>query len=83
MEANAKFRTPLRDGDTLDLHLSVEAWDRKALRLSYEGQVNGKTAVLGLEARGLFKTAPTGIMAADMQELRAYLESHGYTDKKD
>jgi 4-hydroxybenzoyl-CoA thioesterase len=83
MEVSAKFRAPLRDGDTLHLHLSVEAWDRKALRLSFEGQVNGKTAVLGSEVRGLFKTAPTGIMAADMQDLRAYLESHGYTDKKD
>jgi 4-hydroxybenzoyl-CoA thioesterase len=83
MEVNAKFRAPLRDGDSLDLHLSVEAWDRKALRLSYLGEVNGKTAVLGSEARGLFKTTPTGIMAADMQDLRAYLERHGYNDKKD
>jgi 4-hydroxybenzoyl-CoA thioesterase len=83
MEVNAKFRAPLRDGDTLDLQLSIEAWDRKALRLSYVGAVNGKTAVLGLEARGLFKTAPTGIMAADMQHLWAYLESHGYDDKKE
>jgi 4-hydroxybenzoyl-CoA thioesterase len=82
MEVNAKFRAPLRDGDTLDLHLSIEAWDRKALRLSYEGHVNGKTAVLGSEVRGLFKAAPTGIMAADMQDLRAYLEHHGYTEKE-
>jgi 4-hydroxybenzoyl-CoA thioesterase len=83
MEVNAKFRAPLRDGDTLDIQLSIEAWDRKALRLSYEGQVNGKTAVLGSEARGLFKTAPTGIIAADMQDLKAHLERHGYTDKED
>jgi 4-hydroxybenzoyl-CoA thioesterase len=83
MEVNAKFRAPLRDGDTLDLHLSIEAWDRKALRLSYLGEVDGKTAVQGSEVRGLFKTAPTGIMAADMQELRAYLTSHGYTEKED
>jgi 4-hydroxybenzoyl-CoA thioesterase len=83
VEVNAKFRAPLRDGDTLELHLSIEAWDRKVLRLSFEGHVNGKTAVLGSEARGLFKTAPTGIKAADMQDLRAYLERHGYTDKKD
>jgi 4-hydroxybenzoyl-CoA thioesterase len=83
MEVNAKFRAPLRDGDTLDIHLSIEAWDRKALRLSFEGQVKDKTAVLGSEARGLFKTAPTGIIAADMQDLRVYLERHDYTDKKD
>jgi 4-hydroxybenzoyl-CoA thioesterase len=83
MEVNAKFRAPLRDGDTLDLKLSIEAWDRKALRLTYEGDVNGKVSVIGSEVRGLFKTSPTGIMAADMQELRAYLERHGYSDKKD
>jgi 4-hydroxybenzoyl-CoA thioesterase len=82
MEVNAKFRAPLRDGDTLDLKLSIESWDRKALRLSYEGQVNGLSAVLGSEVRGLFKTAPTGIIAAEMHELRAYLESHGHNDKQ-
>jgi hypothetical protein len=38
---------------------------------------------MGQEVRGLFKTAPTGIMAADMQELRTYLNSHGYTEKAD
>jgi 4-hydroxybenzoyl-CoA thioesterase len=83
MEVNAKFRAPLRDGDTLDLKLSIEAWDRKALRLTYEGDVNGKSAVVGSEVRGLFKTSLTGIMAADMQELRAYLESHGYAQEND
>jgi 4-hydroxybenzoyl-CoA thioesterase len=83
MEVNAKFRSPLRDGDTLDLKLSIEAWDRKALRLTYEGDVNGKAAVLGSEVRGLFKTSQTGIMAADMRELRVYLESHGYAQEKD
>jgi 4-hydroxybenzoyl-CoA thioesterase len=83
MEVNAKFRAPLRDGDMLDVQLSIEMWDRKALRLSYEGHVNGKSAVVGTEARGLFKTSPTGMIAADMQELRAYLESHGYAEEKD
>jgi 4-hydroxybenzoyl-CoA thioesterase len=82
MEVNAKFRSPCKDGDTLDLHLSIEAWDRKALRLAYEGQIGGRTAVIGHEVRGLFKTSPTGIMADDMQELKAYLSSHGYTEKE-
>jgi 4-hydroxybenzoyl-CoA thioesterase len=81
MEVNAKFRAPCKDGDTLDLHLSIEAWDRKALRLTYEGQIAGRTAVIGQEVRGLFKTSKTGMMAGDMQELKAYLKSHGYTEK--
>jgi 4-hydroxybenzoyl-CoA thioesterase len=83
MEVSAKFRAPCKDGDTLDLHLTIEAWDRKALRLSYEGQIAGRTAVIGQEVRGLFKTSPTGIMAGDMQELKAYLTTHGYSERQD
>lgn len=83
MDVSAKFRAPCKDGDTLDLHLSIEAWDRKALRLSYEGQIAGRTAVVGQEVRGLFKPSPTGIMAGDMQDPKAYLERHGYTEKQD
>jgi 4-hydroxybenzoyl-CoA thioesterase len=82
MEVNAKFRAPLRDGDILDLHLNIEAWDRKALRLTYEGHVNGKTAVLGSEVRGLFKTTPAGMIAGEMQDLKAYFENHGYTENR-
>jgi hypothetical protein len=66
----------------LQLHLSIEAWDRKALRLSYEGHVNGKIAVLGSEVRGLFKTTPAGMIAAEMQDLKAYLQNHGYTENR-
>jgi 4-hydroxybenzoyl-CoA thioesterase len=83
MEVNAKFRSPSRDGDVLDIHLSIGTWDRKALRLTYEGQIAGRTAVIGQEVRGLFKTSPTGIMAADMEELKVYLESHGDPKKQD
>jgi 4-hydroxybenzoyl-CoA thioesterase len=83
MDVNAKFKSPSRDGDTLDIQLSIEAWERKGLRLTYEGQIAGRTAVVGQEMRGLFKTTPTGMIAADMQELRVYLESHGYAEEKD
>ena len=83
MDAGAKFRAPCGDGDTLEINLSVEAWDRKALRLTYEGRIAGRTTVMGHEVRGLFKASPTGIMAGDMRDLRAYLESHGYTEKED
>jgi 4-hydroxybenzoyl-CoA thioesterase len=83
MEVNAKFRSPSRDGDVLDIHLSIEAWDRRALRLTYEVQIAGRTAVSGQEVRGLFKTSPTGILAADMQELKVYLENHGYPKKEE
>jgi 4-hydroxybenzoyl-CoA thioesterase len=82
MEVNAKFRAPLRDGDTLNIHLSIEAWDRKALRLTYDGQIAGRSALVGQEVRGLFKATPTGIIAGDMQELKVYLESHGASNQK-
>jgi 4-hydroxybenzoyl-CoA thioesterase len=77
MGAEAAFKAPLRDGQTLDIHLIVTGWDRKALRLSYEGQANGRTAVIGTEVRGLFKITEKGMIAADMVELKDYLEAHG------
>lgn len=77
MEAGAKFRAPLKDGECLDISLSIEAWDRKALRLTYEGRTAERTVILGHEVRGLFKSSAAGIMAADIQDLKAYLESHG------
>jgi 4-hydroxybenzoyl-CoA thioesterase len=83
MEVGAKFQTPLRDGDRLDIQMSVAAWDRKALHLTYECQTGGRMAVIGKEVRGLFKTIPTGIMAAEMREFRAYLENYGRPIKQE
>lgn len=83
MEVNAKFRTPSRDGDVLEIALSVVAWERKTLQLSYEGTIDGRTAVLGQEVRGLFKTSQTGMIAADIQELKAYLVAHGFPQDTD
>jgi 4-hydroxybenzoyl-CoA thioesterase len=78
MEVSAKFQSPARDGDTLDIRLTIEAWDRKALRLAYEASISDRIVVVGTEVRGLFKATATGIMAAEMQELRACLERHGH-----
>jgi 4-hydroxybenzoyl-CoA thioesterase len=83
MEVSAKFQTPLRDGDTLDIQMSVAEWDRKALHLTYECQTGGRMAVTGKEVRGLFKTVPAGIIAAEMSDLRAYLENYGRPIKQD
>jgi len=82
MEVNAKFRAPARDGDTLDIQFSIEGWERKALRLGYQGTISGRTVVVGAEVRGLFKATPTGIMAAEMQDLRDLLERHGHPQKE-
>jgi 4-hydroxybenzoyl-CoA thioesterase len=83
MEVNAKFRAPSRDGDVLDIALSVVAWEGKTLRLAFEGKINGRTVVLGQEVRGLFKTSPAGMFAADIEALKAYLENHGVSQKID
>ena len=59
-----------------------QGWDRKALRLGYQATISGRTVVVGAEVRGLFKATPTGIMAAEMQDLRDLLERYGHPQKE-
>ncbi len=70
MEAGAQFQRPMRDGDVLWLTLSIAAWSRKSLRVSYEGRIDGQIAVSGFEVRGLFKQGDAGIVAAEIEALR-------------
>ncbi len=78
MEVNARFRAPARDGQLLDIELSIAKWERKALSLDYEVRVDGRVAVVGHEVRGLFKSSSAGMFAADISDLKAYLESHDF-----
>jgi acyl-CoA thioesterase FadM len=77
MEASAKFRRPMRDGDVLSLTLAIEEWGRKTLRLSYEGRVDGHITVIGTEVRGLFKRSDMGIVAGEMTVLRSMVDGDG------
>lgn len=77
MQATARFRRPMRDGDTLRIALSIEAWGRKTLRLAYEITIDGEVAAVGSEVRGLFKASGDAIVAGEMGELRKLLDQDG------
>ncbi len=77
MEANARFRRPMCDGDVLSLTLSIEDWGRKTLHLSYEGRVGEHVTVAGSEVRGLFRRSGDGIVAGEMEPLRKLVDGHG------
>lgn len=75
VDASAKFHRPMRDGDRLDLHLSVAQWSDRSLTLAYAGMVGTTTAFTGQEVRCLFQRGPSGMVAGDMAGLRAILET--------
>ncbi|MCX2721179.1 acyl-CoA thioesterase [Roseibium salinum] len=77
LEANARFRRPMRDGDIVSLTLSIESWGRKALHLSYEGRVGDNMTVAGTEVRGLFKPSGDGMVAGELDALRKLVEGDG------
>ena len=77
LDAGARFRAPLADGDRLRHVLVVEGWERQALRLSYRGHVGDRLAVEGHETRGLFVReggAGGRLTLAEIAPLRAMLE---------
>lgn len=73
-DAQAQFRSTIRDGDVLDIHLTIAKWSRRSLTLSYEGRVGDRLAFEGREVRCLFIRDESGIVAGDMSALRARLE---------
>ncbi len=77
LEACAQFHSPMRDGDVLTLHLTIDQWNRKTLRLRYEGLVDSTLCVTGHEVRALFKCGKSGLIAADLSAFRAMVEHGG------
>ena len=73
MDVGADFPSPTMEGDAMQLHLSVVEWGNKTLRLSYTGQVDGRTVVKGHELRGLFVHRDGRLRAGEMAPLRALL----------
>jgi 4-hydroxybenzoyl-CoA thioesterase len=67
----------MRDGDTLRIALSIEAWGRKTLRLAYEITIDGEVTAVGSEVRGLFKASGDAIVVGEMGELRKLLNQDG------
>lgn len=75
IDASARFRKPMHDGDQLEIHVSIAEWTSRSLSLDYEGKVDGTTTFTGREVRCLFSRSGTGIVAADISPLRALVGS--------
>ena len=73
MDADARFRSPVRENQTLALEMRVAAWHGKAVRLEYAGYVSGRLAVTGHELRGLFVMRDGRMSAGDVAPLREAL----------
>lgn len=73
-ESNARFLSPLRDGDLLEIDSAITEWGRKTLTVLHRGRVGQRLAFEVKEVRCLFKATETGIVAAEVSELRALLE---------
>ncbi|AJE44897.1 acyl-CoA thioesterase [Celeribacter indicus] len=73
-DAQAQFRSTIRDGDLLEIHTSYANWSRRSVTLAYEGRVDGRIAFEGREVRCLFIRGETGIVAGDIGALRSRLE---------
>lgn len=75
VESNARFQSPLRDGDPLEIDTRISGWGRRTLTVSHKGTVGGRVAFEVTEVRCLFKATETGMVAAEVGDLRAVLET--------
>jgi 4-hydroxybenzoyl-CoA thioesterase len=75
IESNARFQSPLRDGDLLDIDTSISDWGRRTLTVTHNGSVGGVASFEVKEVRCLFKATETGMVAAASGDLRAMLEA--------
>lgn len=76
MDVQAGFRSPLADGDDLEVKLIALDWARKSLTLRYHGMVGDRLAYEAVETRGMFiPREGGGIRAGEMAPLRALIEA--------
>jgi 4-hydroxybenzoyl-CoA thioesterase len=76
-ESNARFRSPLRDGDQLDITTTIGDWGRRSVTMLHIGHVGVRVAFEVTEVRCLFITTETGMVAAEVGALRAMLQTGG------
>jgi 4-hydroxybenzoyl-CoA thioesterase len=74
VDASAKFRKPMRDGDRLELSLEISEWTTRSFTLLYKGTVEGANTFTGHEVRCLFTRSDAGIAAGEISALKALLE---------
>ena len=77
VESSARFQSPLRDGDQLEIETTITDWGRKTLTLSHIGRVGDRPAFEVKEVRCLFKATETGMVASEVSGLRARLQEGG------
>jgi 4-hydroxybenzoyl-CoA thioesterase len=75
VESAARFQSPLRDGDFLEIETTISDWGRRTLTVTHRGSVGGRAAFEVTEVRCLFKATETGMVAAEVGDLRAVLET--------
>jgi 4-hydroxybenzoyl-CoA thioesterase len=75
VESTARFQSPLRDGDLLEIDTRISVWGRRTLTVTHNGSVDGRAAFEVTEVRCLFKATETGMVAAEVGDLRAVLET--------
>lgn len=73
MQADARFRRPMRPNDRVLVTMRIAEWGRKALSLNYEVSKDGEVTATGTEVRGMFLPGPNGLSAGEMADLRAIL----------
>ncbi len=73
MQADAKFRRPMRPNDRITVAMRIADWGRKALVLEYEVTKGGEVTATGTEVRGMFQPGPNGLTAGEMAEVRRAL----------
>lgn len=74
VDSGAQFRYPMRDGDMLTIGITALDWGRKTLTVSYEAHIGDKLAFTGKEVRCLFIPTKDGLIAGDMEQVRAIVE---------
>ena len=64
VEANGKFFSPIRFGDTVQLTSFVTSWQRMTVKIGHRVEVNGKCCGEGLETRVVAKEPTPGTIEA-------------------
>ncbi|MFC3615398.1 acyl-CoA thioesterase [Lutimaribacter marinistellae] len=75
MEVRVKFRSPIRDGDALDIVLARCDWSAKSLSVHYAVMNGERVCAEGIETRGVFVDRDGRMAAGDTNALRAILDN--------
>ena len=55
IDTGATFKSPLKDGDVMQVNAAVSQWSAKSFRVDYQCTHNGAVSAEGYEVRGWFK----------------------------